>query len=434
MSDAVVHVERLGKKYRLGATAQPYRTLRDSIAHLAGAPRRLQKGFRQHGSTQSFSRGRPEFWALRDVSFDVGRGEVLGVIGRNGAGKSTLLKLLSRITEPTTGRIRIKGRVASLLEVGTGFHPELTGRENVFLNGAILGMSRGEILRKFEDIVAFAEVEQFIDTQVKHFSSGMYVRLAFSVAAHLEPDILIVDEVLAVGDAGFQEKCLGIMGNASSAGRTVLFVSHNIGAIRRLCPRTVLLSSGRVVADGSTEEVVGMYVSSGLVQEGETVWVDAEAAPGNDVVRFHAVRIVSGEASTSHVSIDRDVEVQLEYWNRKPGARISCSIHLLDSVGTTVLASANFKSAMLGHDAWADQPHPIGLFRTVCVLPGNFLNEGTYRINAVLVSDIRDIQVQLDHVVSFTVHETGAMRGEYQGGWIGVVRPRLAWRTDAIGA
>jgi lipopolysaccharide transport system ATP-binding protein len=260
--DAVIRAERLGKKYIIGheAERERYVALRDVIARAArGAWRR----------TKDMARGRAivsgdsveEFWALKDVSFEVKRGEVLGIIGRNGAGKSTLLKILSRITEPSEGRVTIKGRVASLLEVGTGFHPELTGRENIYLNGAILGMTRAEIKRKFDEIVAFAEVERFLDTPVKRFSSGMYVRLAFAVAAHLEPEILIIDEVLAVGDFEFQKKCLGKMSEVSNRGRTVLFVSHNMAAVGRLCTRGLLLSGGCVAACGDAEAVVGEYAS-----------------------------------------------------------------------------------------------------------------------------------------------------------------------------
>lgn len=249
--DTVIRVENLGKQYRVGGPGPRYRTLRDTLAGFAAAPlRRKQEA--------------APFWALRDVSFEVGRGEVVGVIGRNGAGKSTLLKILSRITGPSVGRIRLRGRIGTLLEVGTGFHPELTGRENIFLNGAILGMRREETARKFDEIVEFAEVERFIDTAVKHYSSGMYLRLAFAVAAHLEPEILIVDEVLAVGDATFQKKCLGKMGDVARTGRTVLFVSHNMGAIRSLCRRGIWLEKGAVVADGPVYDVVDRYLQTTL--------------------------------------------------------------------------------------------------------------------------------------------------------------------------
>jgi len=253
MVDVAIRLEKIGKCYELGGF-RSYKTLRDTLANILSLPVRIMQGNRKATETRS-----PEerfLWALKDVSFEVERGEVVGLIGRNGAGKSTLLKILSRITQPTEGCAELHGRVGSLLEVGTGFHPELTGRENIFLNGAILGMSREEIKGKFDEIVAFAEVEKFIDTPVKHYSSGMHVRLAFAVAAHLEPENLFVDEVLAVGDAGFQRKCLGKMGEVAREGRTILFVSHNMGAIRSLCDRAIVIDQGRVVLDGDASEVV----------------------------------------------------------------------------------------------------------------------------------------------------------------------------------
>lgn len=253
---SAITVENLSKQYRLGGSGAPYRTLRETLSDFASAPLRRMRG---QSAPQPGS-----FWALRDMSFEVASGDALGIVGRNGAGKSTLLKVLSRITGPTAGRVRLRGRVGTLLEVGTGFHPELSGRENVFLNGAILGMRREETARKFDEIISFAEVEQFVDTPVKHYSSGMYLRLAFAVAAHLEPEILIVDEVLAVGDATFQKKCLGKMGDVAREGRTVLFVSHNMGAIRSLCRRALWLDRGQIVADGPTYEVVDRYLQATL--------------------------------------------------------------------------------------------------------------------------------------------------------------------------
>ncbi|MFN8566212.1 MAG: polysaccharide ABC transporter ATP-binding protein [Kouleothrix sp.] len=260
MSDIAIRAHGLGKQFTIGAPQERYKTLRDTLADMAMAPLR---GVRR--ALRGEARLRPHtetFWALRDVSFEVRHGEVMGIIGRNGAGKSTLLKVLSRITEPTEGFAELRGRVGTLLEVGTGFHPELTGRENIYLNGTILGMKRAEIERQFDEIVAFAEVERFIDTPVKHYSSGMYLRLAFAVAAHLDPEILIVDEVLAVGDAQFQKKCLGKMEDVASQGRTVLFVSHNMSAVRTLCSQTILLKSGQVAAAGPTDAILAQYLAS----------------------------------------------------------------------------------------------------------------------------------------------------------------------------
>jgi len=422
----IVKVENLSKQYRIGVRAESYPTLRDALAGAARAPLRfLQRNGRGRDST---------FWALQDVAFEVAPGEVVGIIGRNGAGKSTLLKILSRITEPTTGRIELFGRVASLLEVGTGFHPELTGRENIFLNGAILGMRKAEIERKFDEIVAFAEVEKFIDTPVKHYSSGMYVRLAFAVAAHLEPEILIIDEVLAVGDAAFQAKCFGKMADVAREGRTVLFVSHNLGSVANMCSRAILLVDGRKWREGAASEIVAEYIAIGRETQGERVWPDPETAPGNEKVRLHAVKINSGGQVTADVNIEEEVTVEVDYWNLKPNARLCVSIHLLDRMGIGVLASANIGSANLIRDDWFGRPHPVGLFRTTCKLPGNFLNDGRYSINAIVLTDVSNVEVFATEAVSFTVHETGAMRKEYGGGWLGVVRPKLAWQTEHLQA
>ena len=295
MSSAIITVEHLSKSYRLQHQARErYTALRDVLTD------KVKALFRAQTSELRPQTSEEEFWALKDVSFEIKQGEVVGIIGRNGAGKSTLLKILSRITEPTSGRITLRGRVASLLEVGTGFHPELTGRENIFLNGAILGMNRQEILRKFDEIVDFAEVEQFLDTPVKRYSSGMYVRLAFAVAAHLEPEILVVDEVLAVGDAAFQQKCLGKMKNvAKGEGRTVLFVSHNMGAMRSLCQRAVYLKAGRVVKDGLSDEVINAYSSDS--QAAENHEIKGEAGFGISSV---VLRLPSGRATTNFSSGD----------------------------------------------------------------------------------------------------------------------------------
>ena len=291
MSDAIISVEGLGKRYRIShqGQGQPYVALRDVIAQKLKAPFQFMRRSQKSEASGQTSDLRPptsgksseDFWALKDVSFEVKQGEVVGIIGRNGAGKSTLLKILSRITEPSEGRVHIKGRVASLLEVGTGFHNELTGRENIFLNGAILGMHRAEIKRKFDEIVAFSEVEQFLDTPVKRYSSGMYVRLAFAVAAHLEPEILIVDEVLAVGDAEFQKKCLGKMKDVASGGRTVLFVSHNMTTIRRLCSRCLILADGKASASMMIDDAINHYHAVASIASKSTVEVESQKRNGH---------------------------------------------------------------------------------------------------------------------------------------------------------
>ena len=344
MSELAVRVEDLGKEYRLGGSRERYTTLRDQLNMLASAPFRALRG-RGERSEQN-----PPFWALKDVSFEVPRGEVVGIIGRNGAGKSTLLKILSRITEPTEGAVDINGRVGSLLEVGTGFHPELTGRENVYLNGAILGMRRAEITRKFDEIVAFAEVEKFIDTPVKHYSSGMYMRLAFAVAAHLEPEILIVDEVLAVGDAEFQKKCLGKMGDVAKGGRTVLFVSHNMHAVKSRCTHGILLQAGRVFFDGCASACVSHYLDQ------------ASAGTGLPLVASPVTRAGSGEWRFTEVAAtkptfdpDEPKEFTFHVSPTRPDAGPVFFSGLLVNEEGTILTQLD--SRLIGF--WARGPQPV---------------------------------------------------------------------------
>jgi ABC-type polysaccharide/polyol phosphate transport system ATPase subunit len=334
MESGAIAVRDLGKRYRIGQRPR-YPTLRDAIAHAAAAP---FKGRRRSGSTPP--RAEPHVWALRDVSFDVRPSEVLGIIGRNGAGKSTLLKILSRITDPTEGGAEIRGRVGSLLEVGTGFHPDLTGRENVLLNGAILGMRRADIARRFDAIVAFAEVERFIDTPVKYFSSGMYTRLAFAVAAHLEPEVLIVDEVLAVGDAAFQRKCLGRMQDVSHGGRTVLFVSHNMDAMRRLCTRCLLLEAGRLVAIGPTEDIVARYLADGASSEGPEQWIDLSDArrTGTQEAHFERVRYSSGaSALAGHAYSEGPLDIEVAIQSDAPRTVESAAVTITSPGGTKLV-------------------------------------------------------------------------------------------------
>jgi lipopolysaccharide transport system ATP-binding protein len=424
MMRPIIKVEGISKRYQIGAQRKTAATLSDTMAEVMAAPlRRLRRNQSRRDET---------FWALKDVSFEVHPGEVVGIIGRNGAGKSTLLKLLSRITEPTEGRAQLYGRVGSLLEVGTGFHPELTGRENIYLNGAVLGMRRNEIGRKFDEIVAFAEIDRFLETPVKRYSSGMYMRLAFAVAAHLEPEILMVDEVLAVGDASFQKKCLGKMKDVAEGGRTVMFVSHNLGSIASLCSRVILLSDGRKCGEGPPTEIIGSYISRGKELTGERIWAEPQSAPGNEKVRVHAVRIISGGEITADVDIQNEVRVEVEFWNLRPGARLMTSIHLLDHVGTGVLSSANMHSANLLRDDWFNEPHPVGLYRAACTLPGNFLNEGRYHINALVLSDVMNVEAFAEEAITFTVYDSGAMRKEFGGYWLGVVRPKFPWQTEFL--
>jgi len=427
MSNTVISVENLSKAYRLGqiGTGTLSRDINVWWAKVRGKPNPMFKiGEKDHGN-----RDGETIWALKNVNFTVEQGEALGIIGRNGAGKSTLLKILSRVTAPTSGHARVKGRIASLLEVGTGFHPDLTGRENIFLNGAILGMTRQEIRRKLDEIVDFAEIEKFIDTPVKRYSSGMYVRLAFAVAAHLDPEILLVDEVLAVGDLEFRKKCIGKMQNVSQAGRTVLFVSHDMGNISNLCPRAVLLDSGSIRALGDTKVVISQYISSGADRGGEISWANIESAPGNEKVRLKAVRIRSNGRATADVMIDSDVRIEIDYWNLQDGAILASNLHLRDKMNNFVLASINMPSANLSVDLWAEKPRPKGLYRTICVFPANFLNSENYSIDIGIVNGRLEWQIWEKNILTFSVHESGEMKKEYMGSWVGVVRPKLDWST-----
>jgi len=428
MGDVAIRVENISKRYRIGAAASRHDTLRDTLAHLGSKVTNLIRRPSSQNSEDAKLISN-DFWALRDVSFEVKRGEVVGFIGRNGAGKSTLLKILARITEPTAGRGEIHGRVGSLLEVGTGFHPELTGRENIYLNGAILGMKNAEIRRKFDEIVAFADIERFLDTPVKRYSSGMYVRLAFAVAAHLEPEILIVDEVLAVGDGSFQSKCLRKMEDVGKQGRTVLFVSHSMPAITRLCERVILVDAGRVVQDGPSHQVVSAYVNSGRGTTAIREWMDTAKAPGGDVARLRAVRVrqQNGQIADT-IDIREPVSVEMEYDVIKPGYKLLAMLQFYNEEGV---------HAFSAHDLdpdWRRCPRPVGRYISTVQIPGNLFSEGTMFVGAGLETlDPVIIQVYMLDLVAFRVVEnmdTDTARGDYAGKMGGVVRPLLKWSTQ----
>jgi lipopolysaccharide transport system ATP-binding protein len=413
-----IDVEELSKRYRIGELQAAYGTLRESLSHVA---KRIV-GAEHH-------RGYDEIWALRDVSFSLPEGEALGVIGRNGAGKSTLLKILTRITTPSAGRAEIRGRVGSLLEVGTGFHPELTGRENVYLNGAILGMKRREIRAKLGEIAEFSGVEKFLDTPVKRYSSGMHVRLAFSVAAHFEPEILLVDEVLSVGDAEFQARCLGRMEDIGARGRTVLFVSHNMEAVSRLCDRAILLDEGRIVLDGRSEEVVAHYLQTTAGAGSSRTWSDDDA-PGDDLVRLYSVRIVDEDgATTDYVDVRRPVGVELRFRVFEQGPPVVPKIKL---VAGGIIAF----NAMDTHPRWHDTSPP-GEYVATAWIPGNLLNEGLISVDPAVCSiDSPKLHhhVSVHEAVSFHVQdplEGDSSRGIFTGQWRGVVRPLLEWTYDS---
>jgi lipopolysaccharide transport system ATP-binding protein len=427
VSEPIITVEHLSKRYVLGHQVRQGDGLRHALEAMVMAPVKWlkERSVRQQAAHE-------EFWALKDVSFEVHPGEVVGIIGRNGAGKSTLLKILSRITEPTTGRITIDGRVASLLEVGTGFHQELTGRENIFLNGAILGMSKAEIKRKFDEIVAFSEVEQFLDTPVKRYSSGMYVRLAFAVAAHLEPEILVVDEVLAVGDAAFQKKCLGKIQDVSSHGRTVLFVSHSMPTILRLCQRVILLHKGTVAGDGPADEMTRQYLNSGADRAAERIWDQRDQAPGDAVARLHAVRVKNAQgAVTETIDISEPFAIEVEYWNLQARLKPTVSIHFVNEDGVLLFVSNDF----INPHWWSAARRP-GLVRATCLVPAHLLAEGQFFILAALCTYNPDqLHALVRDVVSFQTvdqHDLDQVREKYARLWPGAMRPRLDWQVEEL--
>ncbi len=412
-----IKINHLSKRYRIGGLHPGYMTFREMLGGVVTAP------FRKHKSGND----RQTLWALSDINLEIQQGELIGFIGPNGAGKSTLLKILSRVTKPTTGEVELVGRIGSLLEVGTGFHPDLTGRENIFLSGAILGMRRAEIERKFDEIVAFSELEKFIETSVKWYSSGMYVRLAFSVAAHLEPEILMMDEVLAVGDAAFQQKCLDKMHEIRQQGRTILFVSHDMAAITRLCKRVVLLENGRVTFDGEPREVVTRYVSSSLKTGALREWANERDAPGDQVVRLRRVRVRTEAGETISVAdIQKTVGVELTYDVLEEGHALVPVIEFYDPEGTEIFST---------HDTnldWSRQPRSTGTYTSIVWIPGNLLAEGSLVGNVSIMSHFPTtlLHAREPNAVAFQVVDTpaaGSARGDYVGPMPGVVRPLLKW-------
>lgn len=417
MSNTIIHAENLGKKYLISQQQQEkYLTLRESIT--GGVKSLVQK--LSYSQTNDSSNSQEEFWALKNVSFKIERGDRVGIIGNNGAGKSTLLKLLSRITEPTEGRISMKGRIASLLEVGTGFHPELTGRENIYLNGAILGMSRAEVKSKFDEIVEFSEIEKFLDTPVKRYSSGMYVRLAFAVAAHLEPEILIVDEVLAVGDAQFQKKCLGKMESVGKEGRTVLFVSHNMGAIRKLCSRAILLKNGQVFRDEEIETAIGDYLLENDASESMVIW-DEQNAPKSPEMQFVKAYILNQEGEqTSLIDCKQGFTIIVEYKVLKPVGELRLGFFMQNAEGISVCGSNEPSS-------WSNSIKNPGSYISKCDFPGGVLNAGRYLIRfGSDKSPFDKAIITTPFCLSLTVEDTEGhgLRNEKLPG---IVRPKIEW-------
>jgi lipopolysaccharide transport system ATP-binding protein len=408
-----IKVENLSKLYHLGE--KKHDSLRDTISSLVG-------GLGQ--------RKKRELWALKDINFEVNEGETLGVVGKNGAGKSTLLKILSRITRPTSGKALLRGRVGSLLEIGTGFHQELSGRENIYMSGAVLGMTRKEIDRAFDEIVAFSEVEKFLDTPVKHFSSGMYMRLAFAVAAHLEPEVLIVDEVLAVGDAAFQRKCLNKMRDVSNTGRTVLFVSHDMSAITRICDRAIALKSGQLVLDGSAADVVRDYLHSDAGIAAETDYSEENNPPGNEIVTLRKIRVAdtAGETSASH-DIRNPIQIEATYEVLENGQIMTPVFTLQNAERATVFVTQDL------NEDWRNTSREKGTYKSTVTIPGNYMAEGSFFVTFHIASYLPSLRTHLTarEAVSFDIIDSidgDSARGDYAGPIEGIVRPILPWKTD----
>ncbi len=407
MRDRVIQCDGIGKRYRLGERIS-YRTLRESLVRFISPRPRAT-----HLDQDSF------MWALRGISFSVCSGEVVGVVGRNGAGKSTLLNILSRITSPTAGTAEIRGRVGSLLEVGTGFHNELTGRENIFLNGTILGMTKPEVRKHFDEIVAFAECERFLETPIKHYSTGMAMRLAFAIAAHLEPEILLMDEVLAVGDSAFQKKCLGRMAQVSGQGRTILFVSHNMVAIQGLCTRVICLDAGKIYADGLPSEVIPMYLRECVAATNEQLFED-RCGPGNEKVRLlrAAVRPQHGDV----ITVRTPLQMVFDYFNYAEGVELDIGVNVYNEQMVLL-----FGTGLIGM-----QPARPGVYRLSGVIPGDLLNSGMHSVELVFSERFQHLLFRTDAVLRFEVEDSPELRAGWYDPWPGMVRPNIPWTTELI--
>lgn len=421
MNNIAIRVEGLSKKYHIGRKQAKYRTLRDTLTDAFIAPFR-KAGNLLRGNATGAAELNETIWALKDISFEVTNGEVIGIVGNNGAGKSTVLKILSRITEPTEGRAEIYGRVSSLIEVGTGFHAELTGRENIYLNGAILGMKRSEIDKKFDEIVAFSELDKFIDTPVKHYSSGMYLRLGFAVAAHLEPDILIVDEVLSVGDAQFQKKCIMKMTNEAREGRTVLFVSHNMGAVARLCSRALWLEEGNLKLDGPASDVIKKYISSGTQDRG--FWAGNHKEDSSDrlaLLKYARVLSCNGDKVSTIFKFDEPVKIELTYEIKSRVKSFRSYIFLRDSSGNIVWASHDTDGTNL-----LDKTRDPGIYCSTCIFPERLLRPGWYHVSIGIYGKPREaIEEEYVDAMSFQISEAGYTFSNDPR--MGIVTPYIVW-------
>jgi ABC-type polysaccharide/polyol phosphate transport system, ATPase component len=415
MSDTIIKVENLSKRYRIGLHEKKADTFAQQLWNNLKAP---VKNFQRIKSLGKFEEEEESVhWALKDVSFEVKQGEVLGIIGKNGAGKSTLLKILSKITEPTSGRIEMNGRVAALLEVGTGFHPELTGRENIYMNGTILGMTKKEIDRKLNEIIDFSGVEKYIDTPVKFYSSGMRVRLGFSVAAHLEPEILVVDEVLSVGDYEFQKKCIGKMNEvAKDFGRTVLFVSHNLESVKGLCNKGLVIETGHVVFEGNSCQSVDFYLNRSYQFDFQRVW-EIEKAPGNNFVKFKRVELVgSGKNGKNYISRDEEILIQTEFWMLQDNINTNLSLHLYAGTGECIMnLHTQFPTPTLNK----------GLYSASCKIPSRLLNAGMFSVSILVVKDSAIKLFNFEEAISFEIVEDNKKDFSWYGKVPGFIRPDI---------
>ncbi len=423
MTGPAIRLQDVGKRYRLHSTAS-------SFAAASAAARNLLLRVLKPGRVPAPTTGHypGEFWALKEITLDIEEGDVIGIVGRNGAGKSTLLKILSRITPPTTGRIEIRGRVGSLLEIGTGFNPELSGRENVYLSAAILGMNAAEINAEFDKIVEFSGVASFLEMPVKHYSSGMYMRLAFAVAAHLRHEILLIDEVLAVGDAAFQQKCIGRISDEAHSGRTVLFVSHNMATVLSLCTKALLLQERRNTKTGTPHEVVSTYLGQLSELCPERSWERPNDAPGNQLFRVKAVRAVDpGGKARARFSNDEEWFVEIDYWSIVPGSKLGTTLAVYDRMGSCVFGSLSNLEPR-----WHGKPRAAGLYRSRVRIPGDFMKEGIYKIAILLWAEGYTDQFRVDEAVEVEIFDSGNLRGDYFGGWEGAVHPRLEWHCEQL--
>ena len=432
MSHIVLKAENISKQYRLGQLGTG--TISHDLNRFWAKLRGKEDPYLKVGDVndRSLIGGSDYVWSLKDINFEVKQGEVLGIIGKNGAGKSTLLKILSQVTTPTTGEVKVKGRIASLLEVGTGFHHELSGRENIFLNGAILGMTKIEIKSKLDEIVEFSGVAKYLDTPVKRYSSGMMVRLAFAVAAHLEPEILIVDEVLAVGDQEFQDKCIGKMKDVSSQGRTVIFVSHNMAAIKSLCGKAIILANGKLVEEGSAEKLVNNYLSEYTTISSGITWPISEA-PGNENFKLTKLELINDGKQTNNVDISKDTTLKIYYKNFTDNKRYQISVHIIDNQENCIVCAINAPSASIEEDKYFHIPYAKGEFVTEFSIPGNFLNEMNYHLSVFFSHNVFTTnELALEKIISFNTFDAGSMKKDFTKDWGGIVRPKMHWSTKQI--